>query len=33
MLHSYSLVLDNAVGLAEEFAGLVRDRCPEHLDP
>jgi transposase len=32
-LRGRSPILDAAVGLAEEFAGLVRERKPERLDP
>ena len=32
-LREHSCALDEAVGLAEEFAALVRGREPERLDP
>ena len=32
-LREQSPVLDNAVALAEEFAAIMRGRCPERLDP
>jgi transposase len=32
-LRQYNPELDQAIGLAEEFAALVRRREPEHLDP
>ena len=32
-LCEHSCVLDKAIGLAEEFAALVRGREPERLDP
>ena len=32
-LREHSHVLDEAIGLAEEFAALVRGRAPERLDP
>jgi transposase len=32
-LRRHSPDLDRAIGLAEEFAALIRERKPEHLDP
>src|ERR1051325_1427370 len=32
-LRQHNPELDQAIGLAEEFAALVRRREPEHLDP